>query len=157
MSNFTVTLILEAIMQVTYFSSRWVLFITVLTSILILGCATTPPANVKSSDCQIKKINWEVVPQARIDTFSCELGRHEGEDSLIFGIKLRNTGETPNRFRLAIFIPEMDKAVSYLVPTTGKPPVLAPGAEAEVKIPFMKTTQMPKKIDVIVTTVRVED
>jgi hypothetical protein len=143
-------------MQLKHFSGGFSLSLMICVSLMLFGCATGPPANVQSSTCEIKKIDWEIVQQAEIMAFGCAMGRHEGEDSLIFTVGLRNADQEPARFRLTIFLPDLDKAVAHLVPTGGKPPVLAPGAEATVKIPFMKTTQMPRRIQVHVTKVRME-
>jgi len=110
------------------------------------GCATAPPpANVKMVDCAGSKIQWDVAPEAEIVDFTCALGTHGGEPSLIYTIKLKNAADKALRFRLGVYLLDMDKAVAYLVPTKGKPPQLAPGAEATIKIPFMKTTAMSKK------------
>jgi hypothetical protein len=143
-------------MQWKHLSGGFSLLLVVGVTLIVFGCATAPPPNVKASSCEIKKIEWEVVQQAEIIAFGCAMGRHEGEDSLIFTVGLKNAAQEPARFRLTIFLPELDKAVAYLVPTGGKPPVLAPGAEATVKIPFMKTTEMPAKIQVLVTKVRMD-
>jgi hypothetical protein len=111
------------------------------------GCATAPPPdNVKAIDCAGARIQWEVAPEAEIVHFACTLGTHEGDPSLIYTIQLKNVTDKAHRFRLAVFLLDMDKAVAYLVPTKGKPPQLAPGEEATIKIPFMKTTIMSKKI-----------
>jgi hypothetical protein len=97
--------------------------------LLIAACAATPPPNVtvNADDCGVKNIDWQVVPEAQIVAFSCARGRHEGEDSLIFTVGLKNAAEKPQRFRFNIFLLDMDKGVSYLVPTTGKPPCWRPG------------------------------
>lgn len=123
---------------------RW---LTVLSALLVwCGCATAqPPANVKMIDCTGAKIQWEVATEAEIVHFACALGMHEGDPSLIYTIKLKNAADKAHRFRVAVFLQDMSKAVAYLVPTKGKPPQLAPGEEATIKIPFMKTTVMSKK------------
>jgi hypothetical protein len=122
--------------------------VAILTALVILGgCATAPPpANVKMVDCAGPKIQWDVAPEAEITSFACAFGTHEGDPSLIFTIALKNVSGKALRFRLGVYLLDMDKAVAYLVPTTGKPPQLAPGQEVTVKIPFMKTTAMSKKI-----------
>jgi len=110
------------------------------------GCATAPPpANVKKVECAGSNIQWDVAPEAEIVSLSCAFGTHEGDPSLIYTVKLKNVADKAYRFRLGVFLLDMDKAVSYLVPIKGKPPQLAPGEEATVKIPFMKTTAMSKK------------
>lgn len=110
------------------------------------GCATAPPpANVKMVECTGAKIQWDVAPEAEIVNFACTLGTHGGDPSLIYTLKLKNAADKAHRFRVGIYLLDMDKAVAALVPRKGKPPQLAPGAEATVKIPFMKTTAMSRK------------
>jgi hypothetical protein len=46
----------------------------------------------------------------------------------------------------------MNKAAGHYVPRKGKPPVVNPGKTETVKIPFIGTDQMPKKVSVMVTT-----
>lgn len=114
--------------------------------------AAKPPANVKAVDCEGSDIQWEVAPQAEILKFDCALGTHEGDPSLIYTVTLKNATDKASRFRLSVFLLDMNKAVAYLVPRKGKPPELAPGEEATVKIPFMKTTAKSKKTIVRVAT-----
>ena len=122
--------------------------VAMLTTLLLWsGCATAPPpTNVKGVDCTGSKIQWDVAPEAEITSFACAFGTHEGDPSLIFTIAMKNVSDKASRFRLGVYLLDMDKAVAYLVPTKGKPPQLAPGEDATVKIPFMKTTEMSKKI-----------
>lgn len=115
---------------------------------ILTGCATIPPpANVKILECHAK-IQWEVPPEAEITRFSCMLGTHEGDPSLIYTVGLKNVSHQPTRFRLGIYLLDLDKAITYLVPLKGNPPQLAPFEELTVKIPFMKTTTMAKSVRV---------
>jgi hypothetical protein len=110
------------------------------------GCASAPPpSNVKKIDCKGACIQWEIAPEAEIVHFACALGTHQGDPSLIYTVQLKNVADQAHRFRLTVYLMDMKKAVSYLVPTKGKPPQLAPGEETTIKIPFMKTTAMSKK------------
>jgi hypothetical protein len=132
-------------------AAGWVAVLSVIA--ILTGCATAPPpANVKMVDCAQGNITWDVAPEAEITNFACAFGTHAGDPSLIFTTELKNVGSQPHRFRLGIFLLDMDKAAAYLVPRKGKPPQLASGQQATVKIPFMKTTVMPKKILVRVTS-----
>lgn len=123
----------------------------------LFGCASAPPVNVKSVNCEAGRIDWEVAAQAEITAFSCAMGTHELEPSLIYTVALKNVSSNPQRFRLNIFLLDMDKAAGFMVPRTGKPPVLKPGEEQSVKIPFMKTTQLPAKTMVRVTTLSIDE
>jgi hypothetical protein len=125
-------------------AARWPAALSAL--LIWYGCTTAaPPANVKMIDCTGAKIQWEVAPEAEIVHFACALGVHGGDPSLIYTIKLKNTADKAYRFRVGVFLQDMNKAVAYLVPRKGKPPLLAPGEEATAEIPFMKTTVLSKK------------
>lgn len=126
-------------------------------SALFAGCASAPPANVKAVNCAAGKIAWDIAPEAEVVEFACAMGSHELEPSLIYTVTLKNAGDRPQRFRLNIFLLDMDKASGYLVPDKGNPPVLAPGEAKTVKIPFMKTTQWPAETMVRVKTMSSEE
>ena len=123
----------------------------------LAGCASAPPANVKAVNCEASKIAWEVTSEAEVVDFSCAMGVHELEPSLIYTVTLKNVSLSPQRFRLNIFLLDMDKASGSLIPQKGKPPVVAPGDEQTVKIPFMKTTNLPAKTMVRVKTISIEE
>jgi hypothetical protein len=69
---------------------------------------------------------------------------------------LENVSDTALRYRINIFLEDMDKAAGHLVPRKGKPPVLEPGKSASVKIPFIGTDKESKEILVIVKTISVD-
>jgi hypothetical protein len=102
------------------------------------------------------KISWEVVKEAKLTQFDCALGTHGGQPALIFNVGLMNPTDKPLRYRINIFLEDMDKAAGHLVPRKGKPPVLEPGKSASVKIPFIGTDKESKKILVIVKTISVD-
>lgn len=115
------------------------------------GCAT--PAKPGRIGCDAD-IAWQVPPEAQITQFDCEVGKHKGNPALIFTVGLQNVGDKPARYRLSIFLLDMDKAAGHLIPRSGKPPVLQPGKTETVKIPFIKMTETSKKILVVVKTAR---
>ena len=102
------------------------------------------------------EITWEVADEAKIIQFDCELGEHEGQLSLIFTVGLENASDKPLRYRLNIFLEDMDKACGSLLPIKGKPPVIEPGKTESAKIPFMGTDKASKKILVVVKTISSE-
>lgn len=95
-------------------------------------------------------ISWDVAPEAQLTQFDCAMGTHGGQKSLIFTVGLMNVTDKPLRYRVNVFLEDMDKAAGHLVPRKGKPPVLAPGKSATVKIPFIGTDAQSKKIMVLV-------
>jgi hypothetical protein len=102
------------------------------------------------------EIAWDVVKEAKLTQFDCALGKHGGQPALIFTVGLMNPTDKPLRYRINIFLEDMDKAAGHLVPRKGKPPVLESGKAASVKIPFIGTDKESKKILVIVKTISVD-
>ena len=99
------------------------------------------------------QITWEVVKEARLTQFDCAVGKHGGQPALIFTVGLENSTDKPLRYRINIFLEDMDKAAGHLVPRKGKPPVLEAGKSATVKIPFIGTDKGSKQILVVVKTI----
>jgi hypothetical protein len=102
------------------------------------------------------EIAWEVVKEAKLTQFDCALGESGGQPALIFTVGLENASDNPQRYRINIFLEDMEKAFGHLVPRKGSPPVLEPGKSETVKIPFIGTDKESKKIFVIVKTVSVD-
>jgi len=120
---------------------------------LLAGCAGKGAPEKSNCDA---KITWEVVKEARITQFDCAVSQDFGLPSLIFTVGLENTSSTPLRYRLNIFLEDMDKAFGSLVPRKGNPPVLEPGKAETVKLPFLGTEKESKKILVVVKTISSE-
>jgi len=102
------------------------------------------------------EIAWDVVKTAKLTQFDCALGESGGQPALIFTVGLENASDKPQRYRINIFLEDMDKAFGHLVPRKGSPPVLEPGKSETVKIPFIGTDKESKKILVMVKTVSVD-
>jgi hypothetical protein len=109
----------------------------------------------EKTNCKAE-ITWEVAAEAKLSQFDCAIGKHGGQPALIFNVGLMNPTDKPLRYRINIFLEDMDKAAGHLVPRKGKPPVLEPGKSARVKIPFIGTDKESKKILVIVKTISVD-
>ncbi len=126
-----------------------ILMVCLIGTFWLVGCAGRGAP--EKANCNAN-ISWEVVKEAKLTQFDCALGTHGGQDSLIFNVGIENTSDTALRYRINIFLEDMDKAAGHLVPRKGKPPVLEPGKSASVKIPFIGTDQESKKILVVVKT-----
>ncbi len=116
----------------------------------LVGCAGRGAPEKTNCDA---KITWQVAKEVKLTQFDCAVGIHGGQPSLIFTVGLENPTDKPLRYRVNIFLEDMDKAAGYLVPRKGKPPVVQPGKGATVKIPFIGTDKESKEILVIVKTV----
>ena len=130
-----------------------VLIVCVIGAFWLVGCAGKGAPEQTNCDA---KLRWEVAKEAKLNQFDCELGESGGQPALIFTVGLENVSDKPQRYRLNIFLEDMDKAFGHLVPRKGNPPVLEPGKSETVKIPFIGTDKESKKILVIVKTVSVD-
>jgi hypothetical protein len=117
-----------------------------------VGCATKgkPPVEAKCP----AEIEWQVAPEAQITQFECAMGTHEKEVALIFKVGIKNVSDKPLRYRLNIFLEDMDKGAGSLIPVKGKPPVLEPGKVETVTVPFIKTAEISKKVLVMVKIIQ---
>ena len=120
-------------------------------SVLLFACAGGNQ-RVKQAACA-GAIEWQVCKVAEVENFACELGTFKKKPALIYTVAIKNTDNKPHRYRLNIFLLDQDKAAGHLVPRKGKPPVVKPGAVATVKVPFIKTTSLSKKMLVVVKTI----
>ena len=127
-------------------------FALVLLAAFLTGCATTGGGKPENLACG-GKIQWDVAPEGQITNFECALGTHGGEPALIFNAAVKNVTDQARRYRINVFLLDMDKAAGHLVPRKGKPPVVEPGAEEKVKIPFIKTDKLSNDMLVVVKTI----
>lgn len=117
----------------------------------LAACATSGKGAPEKTNCDAR-IKWDVTELAKLTQFDCAVGKHGGQTSLIFTVGIENPTEQPYRYRVNIFLEDMDKAAGHYVPRKGKPPVVDPGKNTTVKIPFIGTDQPSKNIMVTVTT-----
>ncbi|MGD9080670.1 MAG: hypothetical protein PVG96_15085 [Desulfobacterales bacterium] len=126
-----------------------ILVLCVILAVWLGGCAGKGAPEKTNCDARIK---WDVTELAKLTQFDCAVGKHGGQPSLIFTVGIENPTEQPYRYRVNVFLEDMDKAAGHYVPRKGKPPVVDPGKTATVKIPFIGTDKMAKKVMVRVTT-----
>lgn len=119
----------------------------------LIGCAGKGAPEKANCDA---KITWQVAKEAKLTQFDCIVGIHGGQPSLIFTVGLENAADKAYRYRINIFLEDMDKAAGHLVPRKGKPPVVQPGKGATVKIPFIGTGKESKQILVVVKTISID-
>jgi len=121
----------------------------------ILWAATAVPAesNIPEGavDCN-SKITWEVCKEAAVTKFKCYIDQYKKEfTSVHFTIGLKNVSDSPQRYRVNIFLPD-GKAVGGLIAPKGKPPVIEPGKEAEFTYPVKNYDKIPPEVEVLVKT-----
>lgn len=128
-----------------------ILILCLALGIWLAGCASSGKGAPEKTNCDAS-IKWDVTELAKLTQFDCAVGKHGGEPSLIFTVGLENPTAQPYRYRVNIFLEDLDKAAGHYVPRKGKPPVVEPGKSTTVKIPFIKTNKLSKDILVVVTT-----
>lgn len=123
---------------------------------LACGCAAMmyKPAGPVLCDAQIK---WDVAKEADITFLKCFKGKYAGwgKEVLHYEIKIKNKSEQPQRFRVQFILPEEGISGGGLIPSAGKPPILAPGKEAKDTYP-LHLEKMPKKLNIVVRTIAVD-
>ena len=62
------------------------------------------------------EIAWDVVKEAKLTQFDCALGESGGQPALIFTVGLENASDKSQRYRINIFLEDMDKGFGHLVP-----------------------------------------
>ena len=129
-----------------------VLFISLALFLWLSACAPSKKGKPSEKICK-PDIEWQVTPEAKVTQLNCALGTHKKKPSLIFTVGIKNVSSKPLRYRLNIFLMDLDKGAGHLIPRKGKPPVLQPGKTATVKVPFIKTTDLPENVLVVVKTV----
>ena len=134
-------------------SLRAVLVLGLVVVFGLIGCAGKGAPEKTNCDAGI---TWEVAKEAKLTQFDCALGESGGQPALIFTVGLENVSDKPQRYRVNIFLEDMDKGFGHLVPRKGSPPVVEPGKSETVKIPFIGTDKESKQILVIVKTVSVD-
>jgi hypothetical protein len=135
---------------------RAVLVLCLVVAFGLIGCAGKGAPQKVNCDA---KITWQVAEEAKLTQFDCAVGMHGSLPSLIFTVGLENAADKPYRYRVNIFLEDMDKAAGHLVPRKprkDKLPLLEPGKGETVKIPFIGTGNQSKKILVIVKTISVD-
>jgi len=134
-------------------SMRAVLVLCLIVALGLIGCAGKGAPEKANCDANI---TWQVAKEAKLTQFDCIVGINAGQPSLIFTVGVENATDKPYRYRVNIFLEDMDKASGHLVPRKGNPPVLQPGKGETVTIPFIGTGKESKKILVIVKTISVD-
>ena len=123
-------------------------FIWIVMGIFIAGhsLAGGMPPCISEGDIE-KSISSETV----LEDFSCTFKKFEGAEVLHFNVALKNVSNTPQRFRVHIFL-DNGKAVGGLIPRKTKGGLVEPGQTASFEYPVNGMTGLPNHIILIVTT-----
>jgi len=119
--------------------------------LLFSGCTPkTTEMSGKKPGCDLTgKVTEEIATEAQVEEFSCYYKKYEGVETLHFKITVKNMEETPQRFRVNIFL-DNGKAVGGLLPRTTKKGLVEPHATSSFDYPVMAMTEKPGSVTLIV-------
>ena len=123
-------------------------FIWVIMGIFIAGHSLAGGVPPCISEGNIEK---SISSEAMLTDFSCDFKMFESADVLHFNVGLKNISNTPQRFRVHIFL-DNSKAVGGLIPRTTKGGLVKPGQTASFEYPVNGMTGLPNHIILIVST-----
>ncbi len=107
----------------------------------------------KVSQCAASgKTIKSIADEAKVDEFSCFFKKWEGIETLHFKVGVTNVSDTPQRFRVNIFL-ENGKAVGGLIPRKTAKGLVKPGATAGFIYPVSGMPGKPGEVTLIVKTI----
>ena len=124
-------------------------FIWIIMCILIAGHSLAGGVPPCISEGNIEK---SVASEAMLADFSCTFKRFEGAEVLHFNVALKNVSNTPQRFRVHIFL-DNGKAVGGLIPRKTKGGLVGPGQTASFEYPVNGMVGLPGEILLKISTV----
>jgi len=96
-------------------------------------------------------IEESIPSEAMLTDFSCNFKMFEGAEVLHFNVGLKNVSNTPQRFRVHIFL-DNGKAVGGLIPRKTAKGLVGPGQTASFEYPVNGMTGLPNHIILNVST-----
>src|SRR5210317_24346 len=124
-------------------------FIWIIMGIFIAGHSLAGGVPPCISEGNIEK---SISSEAMLTDFSCSFKVFEGAEVLHFNVALKNVSNTPQRFRVHIFL-DNGKAVGGLIPRTTKGGHVEPGQTASFEYPVTGMTGLPGEIVLNISTV----
>ncbi len=137
------------------FKNRWhfVLVVFLGAGILFSGCAGQKPEPGVVFPCVAdKKLETDIAEEAMLEEFSCVFEEWSGSETLHFKVAIKNISDTPQRFKVNIFL-DNGKAVGGLIPRKTKQGLVKPGETATFVYPVNDMGKMPKAITLMIRTV----
>ena len=126
--------------------------IAILACLVFAGCAGPKPKPGEVFPCAADgKIEKEIAPEAELTELSCVIKEWNGSDTLHFTVGVKNVTETPQRYRVNIFL-ENGKAVGGLIPRKTKKGLVQPGQTASFVYPVKGMDRGPKSLSILVKT-----
>jgi hypothetical protein len=129
--------------------------ISAILGLVLIGCTTGyTPKNAPETfacvpDSQLMK---QIAPEAELAEFSCSFKKWEGNETLHFKVGVKNVSNTPQRYRINIFL-DNGKAVGGLIPRKTAKGLVAPGTTQTFEYPVSQMPRQPKSVELYIRTV----
>jgi hypothetical protein len=135
--------------------STWLAVILATTGLTLAGCAGgyTPQNAPESFPCVAEdKLDKTVAVEAELADLSCSFKRWESMETLHFNVAIKNVSNTPQRYRVNIFL-DNGKAVGGLIPRKTGKGLVKPGETAKAVYPVAQMPKQPKAIILKIGTI----
>ncbi|MBT6615699.1 MAG: hypothetical protein HOB38_26635 [Deltaproteobacteria bacterium] len=121
---------------------------------LFTSCAkSTSMAPGKTPKCAVgKNLTQEIAAEAEVTEFSCFFKKWDGSETLHYKVTIKNTADTPQRFKVNIFL-DNGKAVGGLIPRKTKKGLVKPGATGSFVYPVNDMADIPGEVTLFVKTI----
>ena len=134
--------------------SKWsIVFLAVVALLFggIMGTTAIAGGETCSPCADEGKIEKNITPKAQLTGFACYMKKWEGAEVLHFKVSVKNVTDTPQRYRVQIFL-DNGKAVGGLIPRKTKKGLIKPGATATFSYPVKGMTGKPESVILRITT-----
>ena len=132
-----------------------VVFVMAATGVLMSGCAgpkSQPDTSLAPDQCvSPDNLEQDIVSVAQLEAFTCSFKKWEGVETLHMKVVIKNISDTPQRFRVNIFL-DNGKAVGGLIPRRLKDGLVEPGQTGSFVYPVKDMPQKPKEIFLVIGT-----
>jgi len=98
------------------------------------------------------RLEQEIAPEASLEGLSCSMKPWAGAETLHIQVAVKNVSDTPQRYRVNIFL-DNGKAVGGLIPRKTKNGLVEPGAAASFVYPVQGMPRRPGSMLLKITTV----
>ena len=98
------------------------------------------------------QLDADTAGKVMLENFSCFFKKWKGAKALHFKVGLKNVSDTPQRFRVNIFL-DNGKAVGGLIPRKTKKGLVQPGKSASFVYPVKGMAEKPNEIILMIKTI----
>ncbi|MCP4664973.1 MAG: hypothetical protein GY849_01300 [Deltaproteobacteria bacterium] len=132
--------------------STWLFLVFAAAGLILSGGIALKAEAGEAFPCVAQgKLSKTIAPEAGLEGFSCVFKKWKGSETLHFQVAVKNTSNTPQRFKVNIFL-DNDKAVGGLIPRKTKKGLVKPGQTAKFVYPVKGMNKKPKAITLIIKT-----